>query len=269
MTARNDPQSSLAEIDRRLRELQQELASVSQRPAETPPAPEAPAASADTPADIPVTNPPPPANPPAPAAADAPATGAAALDEAAAKILEAARQTEGLIVLRDHLVESARALQAQAQAQAPETSAAPAEAAPAPPAEAPAGAPAPAQPGLAPQSPAPQDPPAGGEANNHHSFDGEVVVNAGPFLDIGALGEFEHALATVPNVQDVYVRGFEGNRALIDLKLGGAVHLVDEMRRALPVSFGVVEVGGKLLTINVDSSSAVTGAAPQPAQQGA
>ena len=78
------------------------------------------------------------------------------------------------------------------------------------------------------------------------------MINAGPFLDIATVRSFEQALAQLPQAEEVYVRGFEGNRALIDLRLGGPIHLVDEMRRALPFSVGVVEVGNKLVTINVD-----------------
>ena len=87
------------------------------------------------------------------------------------------------------------------------------------------------------------------------------MINAGPFLDIGTLGAFERALAQLPHAEDVYVRGFEGNRALIDLRLGGSIHLVDEMRRVLPFSFGVVEVGNKLVTINVVPPDAPAGGA--------
>jgi hypothetical protein len=49
--------------------------------------------------------------------------------------------------------------------------------------------------------------------------EGEVVVNAGPFTDMATLGAFERALARLPDVEDVCVRGLEGNRALIDVRL--------------------------------------------------
>ena len=50
----------------------------------------------------------------------------------------------------------------------------------------------------------------------------------------------------------MYVRGFEGNRALIDVKLAGPVALLDEMRRGLPFDFGLVDVGQGRITIDVE-----------------
>jgi hypothetical protein len=94
-------------------------------------------------------------------------------------------------------------------------------------------------------------PPEGAE--NRNQFEGQVVVNAGPFTDIATLGAFEQALGRLPRAEEVYVRGFEGNRALIDLRLAGPVRLLDEMRRSVPFPFGVVEVGHGMVTINVDA----------------
>ena len=99
------------------------------------------------------------------------------------------------------------------------------------------------------------------------AFEGQVIVNAGPFTDIGTLGAFEHAMATMPQVEDVYVRSFEGNRALIDVRLNSPVHLVDEMRRVLPFTFGIVEVGHQLLTINVDAPLGPAGLSREPAPE--
>src|SRR2546421_27244 len=73
-------------------------------------------------------------------------------------------------------------------------------------------------------------------------FDGQVVIDAGPFPDIATLGSFEQALARLPQAEDVYVREFTGSRALIDVLLAAPVALLDEMRRAAPVGFGLVEV---------------------------
>ena len=55
----------------------------------------------------------------------------------------------------------------------------------------------------------------------------------------------------IPQAEDVYVHGFEGNRALIDVKLAAPVALLDEMRRALPIDFGVVEVGEGRIRIDI------------------
>ena len=48
------------------------------------------------------------------------------------------------------------------------------------------------------------------------------------------------------------MHGFEGNRALIEVKLAAPVALLDEMRRALPFGFSVVEVEHGRITIDVD-----------------
>jgi hypothetical protein len=48
----------------------------------------------------------------------------------------------------------------------------------------------------------------------------EVDVTAGPFSDIAALREFERALARLPGVRDVMVRGYKpGNRAILEVQL--------------------------------------------------
>lgn len=49
----------------------------------------------------------------------------------------------------------------------------------------------------------------------------------------------------------MYVRGFEGNRALIDVKLAGPVALLEEMRRGLPLDFDLIDVGQGRITIDV------------------
>jgi hypothetical protein len=61
-------------------------------------------------------------------------------------------------------------------------------------------------------------------------FEGPVVIDAGPFTDIATLSTFEQGLARVAGVEDVYVSGFEGNRALVELRVAAPVALVREMR---------------------------------------
>ena len=47
-----------------------------------------------------------------------------------------------------------------------------------------------------------------------------VTLSAGPFASIESLHEFEEALARLPGVRDILVRGYEGNdRAIIDVRL--------------------------------------------------
>jgi hypothetical protein len=83
------------------------------------------------------------------------------------------------------------------------------------------------------------------------AFEGTIVLDAGPFTDISALSTFEQGLAHVPGAEDVYVSGFEGNRALVELRLVAPVALVREMRAVLPGGFAVAEVTAGRLRIDV------------------
>ena len=233
-------QSSLADMDRKLRELQRELAMVGRSPEEaTPEAPQSP--------PQPATGAPAEADAQAQAiVADARAEAAHIVDQAAARVAAIGDQIDELQRLRDDLQRSVRTL-------VEEYERALARGAPdgAPPVAAPtlqeqAGA-------FSPPAADPEPPPAAPPpAADGRVFEGQIVVNAGPFTDIATLGDFEQALARLPQAEDVYVRGFEGNRALIDVKLGGPVALLDEMRDGLPFDFRLVDVGQGRITIDVD-----------------
>src|SRR4051794_19369100 len=69
-------------------------------------------------------------------------------------------------------------------------------------------APAPATPPRPPEVPAPPD------------VEGTVVLEAGPFADLAALGAAEDALRRAPGVEAVDVTGVEGRRAVLELRLG-------------------------------------------------
>jgi hypothetical protein len=150
MTDRRDLEASLAEMDRKLRELQRELELVSApspQPAEPEPAPE-----------------------PAPAPASDPIESV--VEEAAARVGELGHRIDDLVRLRDDLDSATQALRTEYRSR-----------------------PAPA---------------ASAE---------EVVVEAGPFADISSVSAFEQALGQVPGVEEALVRSFEGNRAIIDVRL--------------------------------------------------
>lgn len=70
-------------------------------------------------------------------------------------------------------------------------------------------------------------------------FDGRVELDAGPFADFASLSAFERALGTLPKIEDVYIRRFQGDRATIDLKLHEPAPLLDEMATHLPYRFAV------------------------------
>jgi hypothetical protein len=86
-------------------------------------------------------------------------------------------------------------------------------------------------------------------------FEGAVVVDAGPFRDITTLSTFEQALARVPGAEDVYVRSFEGDRAVIDLRLQGSVPLLGELKNRLSLPITVREARDGRLSVDVGAES--------------
>jgi len=113
----------------------------------------------------------------------------------------------------------------------------------------PAAAGAPLSGGLPPSAVAPA-PPA--EDPGPH-FEGEVTVDAGPFTDITTLSTFEQALAQVPGAEDVYVKSFEGDRALVDLRLQSPVQLVSELKMRLNLPITVREARDGRLSVDVNA----------------
>jgi hypothetical protein len=112
-----------------------------------------------------------------------------------------------------------------------------------------------ARPGVIPAAPAPATPvsvvPAAHAAAVDQTYLGAVTVDAGPFDDIGSLSAFEQALARVPGVRDVYVRGFQGQRAIVDVDFGAPTHLVRELAAVTTVPFVVngADATGLVVTI--------------------
>src|SRR4051812_28504147 len=62
---------------------------------------------------------------------------------------------------------------------------------------------------------------------------GTLTVDAGPFADLDALATFEQALRSIAGVESAEVRGFEGRRAHLELRLARPVALETELREAL------------------------------------
>ena len=184
MTGAQGTEQALADIDRKLRELQQALSQVSEAPPPPPPAGHAPARPA------------------------APAEGDELVGQAAALAAALERHIRVLVGLQDELERSTREL-AEAFGRA---------------------------------SSAPPD---------QRRFQGVVMIDVGPFADIGALGTFEHGLATMGVADDVHVRSYEGSRALVHLRLDEPAPLLAEMSRALPFDFEVTAVSGQELTIEL------------------
>ena len=228
MTVGPDVHSSLAEIDRKLRELQRELSMFSGQPAPETPAPASPPAPparpvpAIPPRPAASAPPPPPSSPPAgpspegdPVVADARETAARILDDAGARIAEMGERIQELHRVYSELRRSAGALVEDF--------------------------------GRMPAGAGPGDP-------RPREYSGTVVVNAGPFADIATLGAFEKSLNRLPGADGVRVRGFEGDRALLDLRLPSPIPLVEELRRVVPFAFRVGEVGHGMVTIHLEDT---------------
>lgn len=138
---------------------------------------------------------------------------------------ELARQIDDLGRFREQLLRIGRELEDEyarvlARLEEPQPAA--------PPVEAPAAAPA----------PIPEPEPASGT----------LTVDAGPFADLDALAAFEQALRSIADVESAEVRGFEGRRAHLEVRLGRPVALETELREALAAGvLRVVSQPGRLV----------------------
>lgn len=78
-----------------------------------------------------------------------------------------------------------------------------------------------------------------------------VEVDAGPFADFASLSSFERALGRIPRVQDVYIRRFADERALIEVTTSGPVALAAALEDVLPHSLEVSDAGAGALRVDV------------------
>jgi hypothetical protein len=99
--------------------------------------------------------------------------------------------------------------------------------------------------------PAPAPAPVAVSPHEDTPFEGAIVIDAGPFTDIAALSAFEQGLAHVPGAEDVYVSGFEGNRAIVELRLAQPIALVREMRQVVPIHFTITDAAAGRLRLDV------------------
>ncbi len=298
MSHQPDVSATLGDLERKLRDLERELAGVSgggsdpqpadrEAPAPAPPAPPAqqpPFAQQPSPAAPPPEPEPEPEPervsaapvpvPAPPAATDVPLADPEArqlVAEAKASLGGLHRQLDDLVRVREALEASTRELMDEYRRVlgsldgAPSAAPTPASQPSAPPASAPATA-APAAAGpvappadpVVPARPAPAEAPASmvdPASADAMLFSGQITVDAGPFSDIGTLSAFEQALGQVPGTEDVYVRGFEGSRALIDVVLGGTVALGAELRRTATVGFSLAATGPDHVSITIGSAA--------------
>jgi hypothetical protein len=224
-----DVQSSLNELERKLRELQAELGGP------TPPAQEE--SDAPAPPPMPPYRPPAPPEPPPPAPPPAPEPAGG---------LQA--QLDELLRFRDQLAEAAKALVEDYSRVLEQIERAVAHPAPPPPPPPP------------PPTPAtghvtfPVPPPAA-PSTESALYSGHVAIDAGPFPDIATVAAFEESLRRVPHAEDVYVRSFEGHRALLELRLAAEVPLVFELRRASDHAFDVDHADPGRLTLTMHAGN--------------
>ncbi len=85
-------------------------------------------------------------------------------------------------------------------------------------------------------------------------FEGRVELGVGPFYDIGALGAFEQRLSALPGVSEASVRRFEASHAVVDIRLAAPVALVKELRHALNTEFSIREVAGGRILLTFDDA---------------
>lgn len=82
-------------------------------------------------------------------------------------------------------------------------------------------------------------------------FDGAVAVEAGPFADVLQLSTFEDALASIPGVEDVYIRTFEHHHAHFDLNATEPTALIVELQARVEDALSVVAAGDDELRLEI------------------
>lgn len=113
--------------------------------------------------------------------------------------------------------------------------------------------------GAAPE-PAPETPPAPTRRRRalapratpeQRSYHGAVTVEAGPFADVGQLDEFEDALASVPGIEDVYIRTFERYYAHFELSIAEPTSLIAELQARVPEQLRLIDAGDRELRLEI------------------
>jgi hypothetical protein len=101
--------------------------------------------------------------------------------------------------------------------------------------------------------------PPAGEDEPEPVFDARVEIEAGPFIDFATLSAFERALTLLPRVEDVYVRRFAADRAVIELTLAEPAPLLQALERALPYDIDVTAYEHGRISLDIVSFAAVEG----------
>ena len=86
-------------------------------------------------------------------------------------------------------------------------------------------------------------------------FDRNVEIEAGPFTDFASLSAFERELGVLPNVENVYIRRFEGDRATIEVTLDEPSPLLDELTRRLPYRLSIDHAAQDRIALRLSAAS--------------
>jgi hypothetical protein len=244
--ARNELFASLGTLEHRLRELEAELSAIGDRGV---PAIESLRSISSPPPSV--ASPPPSVAPgPPPIDAGAPASATTPVPP----LDELLRFRERLADSTQAIVEEYRRLTAPLAALAERAPTGPREDAAAPVASVPAG---PREGAETPVESVPQEPvgppPLTHAAVPHPGEDGlyqgSIEINAGPFGDLSTLGAFERTVAGLVGVSTVFVRSFEGSRAVIDLEVPAPLTLLSALHEALPTRFTVMDTSTSRIAI--------------------
>jgi hypothetical protein len=237
--------TGLADIDRKLRALQEELAAAD--PGDDPDV----ASAADPivpPATAPIVPPavppaPPPVPPPAPVAESSRTAEDLALaiigraEEQASRIIDDAhervvalnRQAEQLMALRDGLRESARELLDRYSAALEQ---------------------------IEGGSAGPSWRPAAARGEQARSVTGPFTISAEPFAQVADLAAFTQALERIRGAGDITIHGFDGRRADIGVSFSVPVALVRELHRVSPFAVEVTAERADQVELRLDSGPA-------------
>lgn len=243
--ADHDVTTTLRELEDKLRALEDELKGTPSEAAAGAPAPAPTPVPPPTPAPAPIAAAPAPVAPPVPGPV-APAAPVGELDVHLARLdqfrdqLE--RSAQELVSEYERVIGSLRGAAAHVAAPAPILPPAPADPV--------AATPAPTLPPPAPWQPPPTASPA--TSPGDVALEGAITVDAGPFTGIDGLSGFEQTLASIPGVDDVYVRGFEGDRAMIDLTAAAPVAFGPALQQVSTVPFTITAAGPGHLAVSLE-----------------
>ncbi|HEV3071596.1 MAG TPA: hypothetical protein VGY76_09280 [Solirubrobacteraceae bacterium] len=94
-------------------------------------------------------------------------------------------------------------------------------------------------------------------------FQGSVSLRVGPLNDISQVDTLEIALLQVPGAEQVEVKEFSGRDAVAEIRLFQPVRLVEELHRVLPFSFEVTHGDASSLTLLAGSEAIAAGVASE------